>query len=781
MDLFAKQRWDFPKRKEGFRMNKRIQKITAGALLASLTLYATPVFAFTKEETVYSKLDTTGKPYQTIVNSELKNIDGATTLTDVSDLLRIKNVGGDEPFTQNGTEIIWQADGKDIFYQGETEKKPPVLCEVTYTLDGEEISAQDIVGKSGKVQICITYRNQEKHSVTIQGKTKTMYTPFTVVCGTVFANNHSKNVEISNGKVINNGDKTIVVGVAMPGLQESLGIEEIEIPSKVEITMDAEDFEMNGIYGFVSANLLEEDFDFSKFNHIYDMATTLQDASNQLVDGSNQLKDGSRTLDTGMQELAKQLNSKIAMYRSARKELENQEKLEKQIIEIVNAEITKLSPELKALAKAEADNVIHENNQIIQEKTTQTALAYTKQTIQNSNGGISEETKQSIAKDISLALANLAQKGDVKALEAQIKQIVIADVTNTVKTATSDVITTKVDTMKNTISDPTKLLDTSSAAGLSAAEEQMAQAMVPGIKIQSPTLSDAEALAQARKSVSQFATTVSKGTMDATLDAVAKEAPTMAETEVQKVVTSLNTDGALEQAISAYYQKVTDEIAARIGQDTLQAVQENIKKELVEELEKSFANDTAMQAQLGKVIDTVSEKTARTLAEDLAEDLTRQITNNLIEKQFSGELSQTMLSQELGKYEAILSEKLTALDSELAILQSGLGQLTEGTSQLSEGASQLAEGMTQFDEDGIQKIYDLVMNNGKEMQVRMEKLQELAKEYNNFTMLNDTDDGTVKFIFLIDNLKKDTENKQEAVLPDTNTTSAKKEETTSSK
>lgn len=108
-------------------MNKRIQKITAGALLASLALYTTPVFAFTKEETVYSKLDTTGKPYQTIVNSELKNIDGATTLTDVSDLLRIKNVGGDEPFTQNGTEIIWQADGKDIFYQGETEKEPPVL------------------------------------------------------------------------------------------------------------------------------------------------------------------------------------------------------------------------------------------------------------------------------------------------------------------------------------------------------------------------------------------------------------------------------------------------------------------------------------------------------------------------------------------------------------------------------------------------------------------------------------------------------------------------------
>lgn len=762
--------------------SKLIQKITASTLLATVAMYTSPVFAFTKEETVYSKLDNTGKPYQTIVNSQLKNTEGATTLSDITDLFHIKNVGGDETFTQNGTEIVWQANGNDIFYQGESQKELPIECTVKYTLDGEEISAQDIIGKSGKVQISIEYLNKEKHTVTINGKSETMYTPFVVVCGTVFANNHSKNVEISSGKIINDGDKTMVFGIAMPGMQESLGIEadSLEIPSKVEISMDAEDFEMNGIYGFASANLFEDDeLDFSKLDQIQDMANTLKDASTQLVDGSEQLKDGASTLNMGMQELAEQLNSKIAVYKQARKDLANRQEIEKQIVAIVNAEITKLSPELKALAKEEASIVIAENNKTIQEKTTKTALAYTKEAIQNSKSNISDETMKQIEKDISIALSNIQQKDDVKALEAQIKQIVIADVTNSVKTTTADVITAKVDTMKNAITDPTKLLDSSTAATLNATQEQMAQAMVPGLMTQG--LTQDQALTQARAMVSKFTTTVSKGTMDATLDAVAKEAPTMAENEVKKITASLSTDGALEQAISAYQNKIVTEISNTIGADTLTAVKENIKKEIVEELEKSFANDTALQAQLAKTIDAVSEKTAQTLAEDLAEDLTRQIANNLIEKQLSGELSETMLDQELNQYEAIIHEKLNDVDGQLAVLQNGLFQLTDGTAQLSDGANQLADGMAQFDTDGIQKIYDLVTGNVKDIQVRIQKLQELAKEYNNFTMLEENTSGNVKFIFMFDSLKKDNQEKQEAVLNNTTSSTPRKEETTSSK
>lgn len=757
--------------------SKRITKITASALLATVALYTTPVFAFTKDETVYSKLDNTGKPYQTIVNSQLKNIDELDTLQDVSNLFNIKNVGGNETFTQNGNELVWQANGKDIFYQGEANHELPIDCIVTYTLDGEKIEPQDLVGKSGKVQITIAYTNKEKHSVTINGKDETMYTPFVVACGTIFSNRHCKNVEISSGKVIDDGDKSIVLGITMPGMQESLGISEnkLEIPSKVEISMDAEEFEMNGIYGFASPKLLDEDLDLSKLNQIYDMANTLKDASTQLVDGSNQLNDGAKQVNAGTQELAKQLNAKISLYNKARKDLANKQELEKQIIAVVNAEITKLAPELKELAKQEADIVIKENNEEIKDKTAKTALAYSKEAIQNTK--LSNETMKLIEKDIQVALANIQKKDDVKALEAQIKQLVIADVTNTVKSTTADVITTKVDGMKNTISDPTALLDSTTKAQLNAAEEQMAQAMVPGLMSQG--LTQDQALAQARKSVSTLVTTVSKGTMDATLDAVAKEAPTMAESEVKKVVANLSVDGALEQAISTYIEKVTVELAGTLGADTLNAIKDNIKKEIIQELEKSFASDKALQAQLGQSIDAVAEKTARTLADELAEDLTRQIANNLIEKQLSGELTGTELDRELNKYAGIIDAQLNEVDGEITVLKNGLTQLTDGTNALSDGANQLADGMTQFDADGIQKIYDLVNGDVKDMQARIEKLQELANDYNTFTM-NNEETGSVKFILMIDSIKEDSK-KQEAIVTSTNTDTPRKEDTTSNK
>jgi len=755
--------------------SKLISKITAGTLLATVAMYSSPVLAFTKEETVYSKLDNSGKPYQTIVNSQLKNTDELDVLQDATNLFNLKNVGGDETFTQNGNELVWQSNGKDIVYQGESSQELPIECSVKYTLNGEEIEPKDLVGKSGKVQITLEFVNKESHAVTIHGKRETMYTPFVVACGTILSNSHAKNVEISSGKVMDDGDKTMVFGVAMPGMQESLGMDEseIEIPSSIEISFDAEEFEMNGIYGFASPKLFEEDLDLSKLDEFYAMAKELKDASTQLVDGSNQLNDGANQLNAGTQELSNQLNAKISVYNKARKELTNKEEIEKKIVEVVNAEITKLAPELKELAKQEADIVIKENSEEIKDKTATTALAYSKEAVQNTK--ISGEVIKQIEKDLNTALANIQKKADIQALEAQIKQLVIADVTNTVKSTTSSVITTKVDSMKKSIQDPTKLLDSSTSAKLTASEEQMAQAMVPGLMAQG--LTQDQALAQARKSVSQLVTTVSKGTMDATLDAVAKEAPTMAENEVKKVITSLNADGALAQAISSYQNKLVAELVNSMGKDTFVKVEANIKKEIVEELEKSFANDTVLQAQLSQTIDAVAEKTARSLAEDLAEDLTRQIANNLIEKQLSGELTQTELDKELSKYENIINTKLNEVDGELAKLQAGLAQLTDGTAALSDGANQLSEGMTQFDTDGIQKIYDLVNGDVKDMQVRIEKLQELANDYNTFTM-NNAESGSVKFILMFDSIKEDSK-KQEAIVNTPTTDTTKKEDTTS--
>lgn len=130
-------------------MNSKIfTKVTAGALLVSLVGYSAPVLAFTKDETVYSKHDVYGKSYSTLVSNHLINSGEENLINDLSDLINIKNVNGDEEFTQNGNSLVWKADGADIYYQGESSKELPIECKVSYQLDGKDISAKDLAGKS---------------------------------------------------------------------------------------------------------------------------------------------------------------------------------------------------------------------------------------------------------------------------------------------------------------------------------------------------------------------------------------------------------------------------------------------------------------------------------------------------------------------------------------------------------------------------------------------------------------------------------------------------------
>lgn len=181
-------------------MNKIISKITASLLLGTVLTYTIPVFAYEKEETVYSKINQNGEIYSTIVNSHIKNEEALQTINDISNLIDIENISGDESFTQNENRLIWNANGSDIYYQGNTDKSLPIECKIKYELNGEEIEPQDIAGKSGKIKITIEYVNKDKHEEKINGRTENLYTPFVVVCGVVVENENNRNIEITNGK-----------------------------------------------------------------------------------------------------------------------------------------------------------------------------------------------------------------------------------------------------------------------------------------------------------------------------------------------------------------------------------------------------------------------------------------------------------------------------------------------------------------------------------------------------------------------------------------------------
>ena len=771
-------------------MKKIGTKLISSTLLFSMLAYsATPVMAYTKDESVYSKLDNNGIAYQTIVSNHLKNTEKSELIKDISDLMNIENVSGNQEYEEDNGRLIWKAEGEDIYYQGNSKKELPIECKISYKLDGQEISKEDIIGKSGFAKVIFEFTNKEQRKATINGKEETMYVPFIVGIGTVIDNENNKNIEISSGKVIDNGNKTFVFGVALPGMQESLGIDKntIDIPNSIEISMEAKDFEMNEIYCFATPKLIDEDDLelFNKIDKIYDMATELKDGSSKLVEGSQQLSEGAGKLNAGTHELSKELNTQIAKYENARKKLANKKELEEKIVNIINNEMKRIMPELQTLAEEEAKNVVKENlkgENGLEEKTAKTALDYTKIAINtklneleksNTEIKIPDELLNQIQKDVMIAVKNVENKQDVQALENTIKNLVIKDITNIVKGKTNEVITENVETMKTNITDPTALMSESEKAALNQSKNQIAQAMVPGIKIQYPNLTDEQAYAQALSSVNQLVTSVSKGTMDKTLDQVKNQAPTMVENTVNEIATNLSTNEALEQAISNYVSKITTEIKATVGEETLNAIKNNIKNEIIQELQNTFKNDLTLQEQISSMvkekinptIDVVAEQTAIKLAEDFTEELANQIASNLIKKQLSGELSGTELDKELSKYEDIINSKLGEVDGQIEKLKDALNQLTAGTDTLENGANELQNGMRKFDEEGIQKIYSIVNNNVRDLQFRVKKLRELSNEYNTFTNIDENAKGNVKFIMMIDSLKKEEEKKEQAILP----------------
>ena len=262
-----------------------------------------------KDESVYVNADASGKVKKTTVTEWLKNtekgsVDDETTLEDV------ENVKGNEKYKEGSDDsIVWESKGKDIYYQGTTDEELPVNMSITYKLDGKEISPKDLAGKSGKLEMTINYENKSKQNVDVDGQQTEMYTPFALATAMMLPTDEYTNVTIDNGKIVSDGDKNIVVGVAFPGLSEDLGLDssnlDVDIPSSVTITADVTDVSVGATYTMASANLLDSIGldDVDSFDDLDDSINKLEDATNQLVDGSKELAEGTNTLNGKSGEL----------------------------------------------------------------------------------------------------------------------------------------------------------------------------------------------------------------------------------------------------------------------------------------------------------------------------------------------------------------------------------------------------------------------------------------------------------------------------------------------
>lgn len=222
---------------------------------------------YTKTETVYVNLDSSGKPTRKTVTDWLHSDTPNAVLKDKTTLKEIENVKGDQQPVQDGSDVTWQMQGSDLYYRGKSEKDLPVDISIQYTLDGKEMTAEEMAGKSGHMQMQISVKNNLKQKIELNGKKVEMYTPVMAAFAVSFPDDTFQNVSVSDGTVQSDGNNHAAAFVAIPGMDESLGLsgydlpgmENLTFPSEFTVTADVNEFSMGPIGVLVSNEIPELD------------------------------------------------------------------------------------------------------------------------------------------------------------------------------------------------------------------------------------------------------------------------------------------------------------------------------------------------------------------------------------------------------------------------------------------------------------------------------------------------------------------------------------------
>ena len=265
-----------------------------------------------KAETVYAKANADGTVTETTVEVTLKAQDGQT-IPDAAALRDITNKEGDEDYTCGADNALtWQNHGTSITYEGRTDAALPVTTRVTYYLDGQEIAPGSLAGRSGRVRIRFDYTNHTCETVTVDGQDYTVCVPFTAVTALILDGTKFTNIEAENGKVLDLDGQTAVLGMAMPGLADSLclsGFEpmkDVEIPAFFEISADVTDFALDFTATILTPSALD-DLDLSDIEDLTDLSDALDkltDATDEVADGAGALADGIQTYYDGFHQYA---------------------------------------------------------------------------------------------------------------------------------------------------------------------------------------------------------------------------------------------------------------------------------------------------------------------------------------------------------------------------------------------------------------------------------------------------------------------------------------------
>ena len=708
-----------------------------------------------KDETVYVLTGADGSVKKIIVSDWLKNELGSASVADKSDLSDIENVKGDESYTINGDNMtVWDAQGNDIYYQGNIQKELPVGLSVRYYLDGKSVSPEELKGKSGKVTIRFDYENRQYETVQINGVNQRIYVPFAMLTGMILDNDTFQNVQITNGKLVNDGDRTVVVGLAFPGLQENLNLsrDDLSIPDSVEITADVTNFSLGMTVTLACNDLFSQlgDVDLTSLDStsaldqltgamdqllsgssaLYEGLSTLLDKSGELVSGVEELAQGAAAIKSGADSVddgAAQLKAGLADLSSGLNTLSaNSEALNSGAKQVFNSLLETAATQIRAkglnVPDLTIENYAEELNTLIKslDETTvyETALKQVTDAVEAQRPVINQKVTEAVRQQVETKVAAVVRQQVTEEVTAAVQQQVSATVTDTVQQQVAEQVIQAAANMSKAD------YDAAVAAGIIPQQTQDAV----NAAIQAQMGSEAVQSKIAENVSAQMASEAVQSKITENIDMqISSEA-------VQATITE-NTDAQLQ----------TEAIQATIQQQTELQVQKAISE--------NMASD-AVQSQLKK-----ASEGAQTLIA-LKASLDDYNTFYLGLLTYTGGVDDAAAgANDLYAGAGQLKDGTAQLRAGAAQLYNGVLQLQDGTpalvsgvTQLKDGAMQLSEGLQQFNRDGIQKLVNLLQNDVGDLSARVQATIDVSKNYRSFAGISDDAEGQVKFIYRTDEI-----------------------------
>lgn len=300
-------------------MSKYLTKSVAATISALLLLgCAAPAFAadatVEKKETSYLILNADGSVQEQITSDWLHSDDGFDAVTDESDLSDIQNLKSDVMPEQSGNTLKWTTDETDIYYQGKNSAQAPVGVSIEYTLDGKAVTADELKGQSGHLVATVKLTNNTGEEVTVNGKKRTVYTPFFTVAAAVLPSENFKNITTEHGLVESDSKTQVACYLAMPGMKEAVSdllpdsFDKLDDLMLDTLTLEADvtDCTVPTFLFAAAPSLSDLDLD--------EVSDELGDTMDELTDAIDQLKDGSGALDDAVGTLVESLDTFASSY-----------------------------------------------------------------------------------------------------------------------------------------------------------------------------------------------------------------------------------------------------------------------------------------------------------------------------------------------------------------------------------------------------------------------------------------------------------------------------------